>query len=217
MKRGRVAEAYFAFKALASILSPWQREADGWWRTLQPAISVHVAPGTPPIARVEIDRDHKLLSFDQPVAVDPGEHVVTIVYTDQSTRQRAVTVEAGKVATLHISPSDVRFPVGIGLLSTSALGIVGIFATAVVAASKKDVIDAHCNMEKRCDSAGAQAADTGKMLVGLNTVSWAVAVAGLGLGTYFTVAAKGAVQLTVGPKIAGTSPAGLILGFGGRF
>lgn len=93
-----------------------------------------------------------------------------------------------------------------------AAGLVVATISGLMLMSKNKTIDSHCDADKTCDDAGLDAASGAKGLVPINTVSWVVAVAGIGTGTY--------LFLTSGPSekaTTGTPTTGLGLRWGGVF
>lgn len=212
-QQGRTAEAYGIFRDIARVPGPWQAEAERWRLGLQPTLVVRVLGTSPALTTV----DGSPVPSEKEVSVEPGEHLVTVILDKQAFRERRVIAEAGKVTTIQFGPSDPRTPAGIGLLSAGVIGVIGVIVTAVIAGAKKDVVDTHCTADKHCDAAGQSAAETGQKLVIFNTVSWAMAAGGLGLGSFFLFTSRGSVETTAAPRVPEARSTGYTFGFGGRF
>jgi hypothetical protein len=80
------------------------------------------------------------------------------------------------------SPGGTARAFGWIVLSIGADATVGAVITSFILLHQKGVLDENCNAEKRCSSAGVDAAATIHALVPWNTAMWVVAAAGIGTG-----------------------------------
>ncbi len=104
------------------------------------------------------------------------------------------------------APSKERGTTSSGGTRTLGIVLAGIgvagFATSGVAAAmilrEKSAVEDECNADRRCTSAGLDAASTGRTLDVVGTAAFAVGVVGVGLGAYFVFGSDGPARTTVG-------------------
>jgi hypothetical protein len=101
-------------------------------------------------------------------------------------------------------------------IAAGAEAAVGGIVTSLRALHEKGVRDSNCNAQRVCKQVGMDANATLATLLGWNTASWIVAVAGLGVGTVLVVTnpriKNDQIALTVAPTLGGAA-----LGLRGRF
>jgi hypothetical protein len=137
-------------------------------------------------------------------AVDPGDHVVEATAPTKKPWQTRVSVKDGGPATpgaaLHVDVPHLELlmvtretsnpgrTVGFVVGAVGLVGVAAGVATGVAVLGAKSKANDHCN--SRCDAEGRDAVSTGKTLVAINWVSWGVAAAGLGVGTFLVLTSK---------------------------
>lgn len=150
-------------------------------------------------------------TFGHPLPVDPGKHVVIVRAPGRKEWRKTLMLAEGDQKTLTVSPGAPLEPVHDAAPSAATeenpddgssrrtvayvlggVGAAGILAAAVsgvMLLNNRKLVDEHCDEHNLCDRVGTDAATNGKTLVPINTVAWAVGVAGLGAGTYFYLTA----------------------------
>jgi hypothetical protein len=135
-------------------------------------------------------------SLGRPIALDPGEHVITVEAPGQPPRSKTLTLERGASSELSldfepdVTPGDddddddggggdgdamrlgALIAGGVGL----AAGIVSV-VTGGLTLGHKDTIESHCS-GTQCDQTGLDAADDAEVTGLVSTVGLAVAIAG---------------------------------------
>ncbi len=196
-----------------------------------PHLTIVLAPDAPKgttVLREEVVLGKAALG--RPLPLDPGKHVITVRAPDHEDAIVTATLAEGETKTLTVAPGPVtrpaappRKPVEVKdgssqrtlayvLGGVGAAGILAATVTGVMLLDSRKTVDAHCDDADRCDQEGMDAADLGRTLVPINTIAWAVGVAGLGAGTYLYLSAPSGS----GPA-SGARPSGAYVQFGGSF
>jgi len=149
--------------------------------------------------------------------VDPGEHAVEATApTKQSWSQKVGAPAAGaklevvipKLTVLErtqvvtiTETSSKRRTLGYVLGGVGVAGVAAAAVTGVLLLNAKSTADERCtprciDAAGRFDQEGADAVSLGQTLLPINAVSWAVAVLGLGAGTYFIVTSPSSTRST---------------------
>lgn len=239
--RGRLADAYrVALRAVpeaeaaAAQDEKYQRTAKDA-RTLADTLSgqlgyltVQLPPGqTGPVTVA--GRTVAPAEIAQPVAVDPGEVVVT--YTGQGGLvERRVTLSGGGTAVVDLGQADVAPPppegieegrfdigvpraVGIGLGGVGVAGMVLFGVFGAMTSSKFSSLEDACTPEGACPPSAQADLDDGKTFQTVANVSLVVGVTGLIAGTALFLLepeivggeepAAASLRLTVGPTALG--------------
>ena len=96
---------------------------------------------------------------------------------------------------------------GFGFAGVGVVGLgVGTVA-GVMALGKKHTVDAQCQSDKSCSSAGVSAAKSGRTLELMSNVGWVVGAAALGAGAYFLLSGGTSAEPATSVALA-TTPAG---------
>ena len=176
-------------------------------------------------------------TFGRPLPVDPGKHVITITAPGRQDEHKTIVLGEGDDKTLTVSPGAPLEPDGpppkppivdAGVNDGSSqrtmayvlggVGAAGVLAAAVsgvMLMNSRKSVDDHCDDQNRCDREGLDAADKGKTLVPINTIAWAVGVAGLGAGAYFYFTAP--PPDAASPNATGWRPSGAYVQVQGQF
>ena len=133
-----------------------------------------VAPATAPAS-------HPAEAVGRPIAEPPAPHPSPPLLQRPASERRAVAYAVG----------------GFSLATV----VVGLIAGAGVL-RQKAIVAAHCE-NKACDEEGVNAADTGRTLSTISTVTVAVGAAGLGVSAYVLLSTPSAANTTAGLSIAG--------------
>lgn len=202
-----------------------------------PRLTVRVSRDSPSGTRVYRD-DVELgeVMLGQPFPVDPGDHRVVAVSPSGMRRTFHVRLKEGDATEIAVAaPTGAPVPSSSAAQSLQpppasrgnkrtfayALGGVGLagVATGIVTGamlmSRKKTVDDHCSADGACDPTGADAADSGKTLVPINTVAWAIGALGLGAGAYFYVTATPTTSSRGASSNA--APTGAVIDVVGRF
>lgn len=173
-----------------------------------PRLTIRVSRDSPPGTRIYRD-DVELgeVMLGHPFPVDPGDHRIVAVGPDHTRRTFHVRLKEGDTTEISVTAKSVA-PATSPSAGASAepaspppkpgrrtlayvlggVGIAGVatgLVTGAMLMSRKSTVDDHCAPDGACDPTGADAADSGKTLVPINTVAWAVGAVGLGAGAYF--------------------------------
>ena len=196
-----------------------------------PHLTIMLAPDAP--KGTTVLREEVVLgkaSLGRPLPLDPGKHVITVRAPDHQDAVLTAILVEGETKTLTVAPGPVirtvappPKPVEVEdgssqrtlayvLGGVGAAGILAATVTGVMLLDSRKTVNAHCDDADRCDREGMDAADLGRTLVPINTIAWAVGVAGLGAGTYLYLSAPSGS----GPA-SGARPAGAYVQVGGSF
>ncbi|HKQ68279.1 MAG TPA: hypothetical protein VJT73_03030 [Polyangiaceae bacterium] len=169
-----------------------------------------------------------------PLPVDPGPHTVTVQMKGRLSEKFAVAVKEGEQKQLTVrvgalDPSYVDTPLAIPgqPVRSSArtlgwvfggVGVAGAgaaVATAIMLGNRKNTLESDCPNKTCTDQGAVDAAASGKSLLVVNTASFIVAGAGLGLGAYFLLSApKSRATAALAPNV---SPRSVDLSLTGTF
>jgi hypothetical protein len=188
-----------------------------------PRLAIALAPGSPSgaiVRRGEVELGPPMLGLSLPV--DPGKHIITVRAPGHAPNDVVVELGVGQTRAITVSVGPPLQPVAttgpvveksVDAGSSNAfayvlgsVGIAGMIAAAVTGGMLLDTnkkVKNHCDEQHRCDQVGLDAADRGKILVPINTVSWVVGVVGLGSGAYLLLSASSDSK----PSSAGASGA----------
>ena len=196
-----------------------------------PHLTIVLAPDAPKgttVLREEVVLGKAALG--RPLPLDPGKHVITVRAPDHEDAVLTAILVEGETKTLTVAPGPVTRPVApppipvevedgssqrtlaYVLGGVGAAGILAATVTGVMLLDSRKTVNAHCDDADRCDREGMDAADLGRTLVPINTIAWAVGVAGLGAGTYLYLSAPSGS----GP-VSGARPSGAYVQVGGSF
>lgn len=180
-----------------------------------PRLTITTAAGTP--ADVSVTRDDVELgsaSLGIPIPVEPGAHTVKVTARDHEPREYALNLEEKERKTLEVdvgkkkaskpaeappiasassdgaaraSSGGAGRTVGYVLGAVGLAGLVGGVVSGLMLQQKKATINDHCDAQKTCDPQGLDAVEGARTLLTLNTVSWAVGIAGVGAGTLLII------------------------------
>jgi len=182
-------------------------------------------------------------SFDLPLPIDPGDHVIVVKSPGRSDWQQTLNATLGQTAELALEPGN-RLPegqtsgmgasglpggeseggshrrtTGFVLLAVGGAGIATSLITGAVALSAKHTVDESCK-DKLCSPDGLDAADRGSKAATVSTVAFTVGVLGAAIGTYLLVTDKPDAKATSalkGPALgAGWVPGGGVVTVSGR-
>jgi len=177
-------------------------------------------------------------SFDLPLPVDPGDHVIVVKSPGRTDWQRTFHVTLGQTLALELetgapslegqtpgataSPSpggepdcaSPRRTAGIVLLGVGGAGIAAGLITGAMALSAKHTVDESCT-NKICSPEGLDAGDRGGTAATVSTVAFTVGVLGAVVGTYLLVTDKPDAKPATtakGPTVgAGWMPGGAMM------
>lgn len=153
-------------------------------------------------------------TFGIPLPVEPGSHELVVSAPGFAARSFQIQLAEGEVRSLVVSPgaapSPPAMPLAVPASSSPArteqettgsasnrrtfgfalagVGVAGLGVaaiTSVMVVSKKSAVDAGCQADKSCTSAGLDAAHSGRTLEVVSNVGWVVGAAALGAGAYF--------------------------------
>jgi len=189
-----------------------------------PRLTVRLAPGSPPDAKVFREKvELGDAALGQALPVDPGQHVIVVKAEGHEPSRKVIRLAEGDrkevvvSVGLSLEPSEPK-PGGTGASVDSksippdrtmayvvggvgAAGVLVAAVTGVMLLDKRKVVDDHCDAQNRCDADGLSAADDGKLLVPINTVAWAIGIGGLGAGTYlYLTASPGSTKSDAGSR-----------------
>lgn len=215
-KSGRLAKAAGHFKSAIELLSerderlPIARKRHAALEARVPKLTIRVAGELPAGARVMRDGvEFGPASMGMALPVDPGEHTVALIIAGKQARTVTVTLQEGESKQVELEPDgppaaagerpqqpeaaqpasggSTKRTVGYALGGLGLAGVGAAIVTGLMVQSRKKTFDEHCDSNKQCDQVGLDAADSGKTLLTANTVSWAVGLAGLGVGTFLVL------------------------------
>jgi hypothetical protein len=237
-RRGHLASALRSWQQAINLAEATQDErgqvAQQRYDTLVsrvPHLTIVLAPGAPKgttVLREEVVLGKAALG--RPLPLDPGKHVITVRAPDHEDAVLTAILAEGETKTLTVAPGPVTRrvapppkPVEVVdgssqrtlayvLGGVGAAGILAATVTGVMLLDSRKTVNAHCDDADRCDQEGMDAADLGRTLVPINTIAWAVGVAGLGAGTYLYLSAPSGS----GPA-SGARPSGAYVQVGGSF
>lgn len=247
---GKVASAWQLFKEVAQRLPPNDERvsiASSRATALEKKLPHLVLRATAPLpAGSSVLRDGVELgtaSFDLPLPIDPGDHVIVVKSPGRSEWRQTVKATLGQTAELGLESGSLvpggqssgtgasglsaggteggsqRRTAGIVLIGVGGVGIVTSLITGAVALSAKHSVDDNCS-DKRCSPEGLDAADRGSTAATVSTVAFTVGMLGAAVGTYLLVTGKPdakADSAVRGPTVGGGwVPGGAVMTVGGR-
>ncbi|PIE06200.1 MAG: hypothetical protein CSA75_00735 [Sorangium cellulosum] len=213
-RRGHLALALYQWQQAINLAQATHDEREHFARERHdalkpkvPTLTVLLAPDAPD--GTIVIREGLLLtaaSLGRPLPVNPGEQHVTVKAPGHQEARITINLSEGQHKVITAQPGarvnsrpKPRVPKSTepddSTGTTWAYIFGGVGAAGIVAASisgvmlmhNKKTLDAHCDDQNRCDSTGLDAADSSKTLVPINTIAWAVGIAGLGAGAYLFV------------------------------
>jgi hypothetical protein len=144
--------------------------------------------------------------------VDPGPHSITVRAPGRLASTVTVSIAEGEQKRVEVRAGAVDPAAGAGTRSRTlgwvvgGVGVVGIgvgAATSVILSGKKSTVETECP-NNVCTPAGLDAANSGKSLLVVNAVAWAVGAVGLGVGAYLLLA-PGPRPVTTGLAVSADS------------
>jgi len=173
-----------------------------------PRVTLRLAPGTPADSTVLVDGTPvDRASIGTQLPLDPGEHALVVRAAGRSDARTSVTLAVGdrREVTLTVGaaptpaaskeaaatqapatePSNTKRTLGWVIGGVGAAGLVAGSVTGVMAIGKKNQMEDNC--VGVCNDAARSAADSGRTLSLLSTISFAVGLAGVGVGTYLLI------------------------------
>jgi hypothetical protein len=188
-----------------------------------PTLTLVVPPGAP--SALVVERDGVALhgpALGMALPVDPGEHVVVTRLPGGGERRVALTLVPGEARRVELelpaaaAPEPARSAAPASARdgeqrtlrtwgwALGAVGLSGVIAgsvTGVMVLQKKATVTDHCD-GSACDREGKEAADSGKTLAAVSTVSF-----GVGLSA---VAASIVILIVTEPRTPAPPPAGFV-------
>jgi hypothetical protein len=224
---GRLATAWTFYRAVTQKLPPNDERATvAKSRAEQleprlPKLALRLEAGAPAGSRVLRDGvELKTASLDVALPVDPGKHVIEVTAPGHAPRRYELTIGEAELVTRDVAPGMRRESSPALGASASAdhgsgtrtlgwvlggVGVVGVatFAvTGMMVLDRKSVVDENCDAGKRCNQAGADAAESGRTLGTISGVSLIVGGVALAAGAYFVLSSDGerpTTALVAGP------------------
>jgi hypothetical protein len=245
---GKIASAWQLFKEVAQRLPTGDDRiaiANARASALEPRLPklvLHVKTTLPPGATVLRDGvELGNASFDLPIPIDPGDHVIVVKAPGRADREflaRANVSQTSEVA-LDVGPVAVtptrgvnvdtgvtsssgsgRNALGISLLVLGGAGIATGLVTGAVALSAKNTVDDGCDVNRQCTDVALEAADRGKTAANISTVAFTVGLVGTAAGVFVLLLNKGeskpASAATRAPVEATLVPGGAFFSVKGR-
>jgi hypothetical protein len=179
-----------------------------------PRLTLELAAGAPKNSSVR-DGSVELGSatFGISLPVEPGSHELVVSAPGFAARSFQIQLTEGEARSLVVSPGAAPSPAALPLdapassdparpeqstgsassrrtfgFALAGVGVAGLGVaaiTSVMVVSKKSAVDADCQVDKSCTSAGLNAAHSGQTLEVVSNVGWVVGAAALGTGAYF--------------------------------
>jgi hypothetical protein len=219
-KLGHLATAWTLFREVAQRLkSDDDRTAIATSRSAAleprlPRLSIVLAPDAPPGARVFRDGvELQAGAFDTALPVDPGKHLLAVEAPQHERAEATVSLREGEAKRETLSAGKpapasghggARRTVGfvIGGLGLAAAGVGAV--TGILVLDRKSTVDDNCDAAKRCNPTGAEAADSGRTLAPISTVSLVAGGVALAAGVVLVLTSgssdrESRAALTVGP------------------
>jgi hypothetical protein len=179
-------------------------------------LTIKIAPSAPPDARVVIDGAAVEPSeLGSPLAVDPGEHEIALSAAGKLEQRVTVRLKEAEQKALALSftaasSSDQGGGGGAGRaigLIVGGVGLASIIAGSITGGlvlSKKSTVEENCDLENdTCSNqAGVDAADAGRTLSTISTITFAVGAAGLGAGLILVLTSGGGESGGGAPSVA---------------
>jgi hypothetical protein len=213
---GKIATAWQLFKEVAQRLPPGDDRigiSNGRAAALEPRLPKIVLKTKPTLpSGLTVLRDGVELgnaTFDTPIPVDPGDHVIVVKAPGRADREflvRAnisqtsdVPLDVGPVAVSHpkstgttvggdvgvrSTSSGGRNALGVSLLVLGGAGIATGLVTGAVALSAKNTVQNGCDPLKNCSDDAVEAGDRGKMAANISTVAFTVGLVGTAAGVF---------------------------------
>jgi hypothetical protein len=160
-----------------------------------PHLQLYLAPNAPPDTYVRRDGvELHDASFNIPLPVDPGDHVLTFLAEGHSPVTQKVTLAEAQSLSVEVAPGPL-LPVSLAPARpshtlwvagwiTASVGVASFIGAAVtggVILEDKSTANAMC--VQVCMGTGASAVSSGKMMLAVNAVFWGVGIAGVAGGT----------------------------------
>lgn len=204
-----------------------------------PRLALQLAPGTPADSVVLVDGVAlDAASIGPQIPLDPGEHKLVVRVRGREDSSTAVKLAPGDRRSLILAagaqlsptassaPTAAEAPAG-GASNTKrtlgwvfggvgAAGLVAGGITGMMALGKKNEMEDNC--AGPCNDAARDAADSGRTLALLSTVSFAVGLAGVGVGSYLLLTSPSKEPAAPSVAVAPTTlPRGAGLSIQGSF
>jgi len=241
-KTGRIASAWEGFRQVADMLHDervdFARTRSSSLESRLPWLTLHLPNEATDGVRVFRDGiELGSASLGIPLPVDPGTHTLVVeapgrlrstrTISMREAQRQDVTLDLGPDQPVS-TPAPPRRPKPASESPPSndhtwtwvagGIGVAGVatsLATGALAVSSKRTLEAHC-VDRRCDDQGLDAANAGRTYATISTVSGAVGVLGLGVGTYLLLSPR--TEQRPSTQIEATAmPGGGFLGMKGRF
>lgn len=172
-----------------------------------PKLAIRLAKDAPANARVRRDGvELKSASLDTPLPVDPGKHEIVVEAEGHARSRIEITIAEGEVKRVSVGPGAVLAESDRGQKTSASasgsrttgyvlggIGIIGLgigSVTGMMVLSKKSTVDDNCDAQKRCNSTGADAAESGRTLGTVSGVSFILGAVALGAGAYLVLSSK---------------------------
>lgn len=193
-----------------------------------PRLTLQLAPGVPPGARVVLDgAEVSRAALGVPQPMDLGEHVVVAVAAGHVEVRSAITLAEGERRSLAVAPGPAlaadgapeaeagsgRRTAGFVLGGVGVAGVAVGAITGIVTLGKKSTTTAHCT-KTACDQVGFDAESAGKTSGTISTVTFLVGGAALAAGVTLVLVSRprrAPTTATVAP-LALPGGGGLLLG-----
>jgi len=191
-------------------------------------LTLRLEPGAPRDAQVR--RGNEIADTSgQPAVVDPGSFDIVVSAPGREDRTYRIDVPEGGTIdqAIEVGPEVVREApkpapradavtrpetstdkmrtIGFVVGGVGAASLVTGIVTGVMAAGKASTVKDHCDAAYACDSAGLDAASSGKTLAPISTVTLIAGVALVGAGTYLVIKGRSGRTTAFAPYAA---PAG---------
>jgi hypothetical protein len=241
-KTGRIASAWEGFRQVADMLHDervdFARTRSSSLESRLPWLTLHLPNEATDGVRVFRDGiELGSASLGIPLPVDPGTHTLVVeapgrlrstrTISMREAQRQDVTLDLGPDQPVS-TPAPPRRPKPASESPPSndhtwtwvagGIGVAGVatsLATGALAVSSKRTLETHC-VDRRCDDQGLDAANAGRTYATISTVSGAVGILGLGVGTYLLLSPR--TEQRPSTQIEATAmPGGGFLGMKGRF
>jgi hypothetical protein len=243
--QGKLATAYRHYQQGMAMLPPGDERIEATTKLLDelsprvPRLIVTLGPGVPAVAHVLVDGAEVARPELGKLMLDPGKHTIVLTVPEHRDATTDVDLAARDITNLTLSPGEPLAPAKPDkpmappeepspdlMVPGLAIGAVGLAAavaagvTGGVILSKNSTIDDNC-YKGWCNDQGYSAVKTNRTLVIVNTISFAVAGAGIGLGAALLIAdavMSGSNEKPTAAVLAPVVvPGGAVLGVTGRF
>ena len=189
-----------------------------------PRLTLELAAGAPKNSTVRDGSvELGSATFGIPLPVEPGSHELVVSAPGFAARSFQIQLAEGEVRSFVVSPGAAPSPsamppavpasssparteqevagsasnrrtFGFALAGVGVAGLGVAAITSVMVVGKKSAVDAGCQADKSCTSAGLDAAHSGRTLEVVSNVGWVVGAAALGAGAYFILTSGSELQ-----------------------